>query len=777
MQIKLFLKIFLPILIIFIFTGAFSGYTIFSQIRQSKIEKEKEINFHLILNQARMFFTKDSFEDSARFNNTVFEEFFQEVRTEEFVNMEFWSNGSMILYSREKEKIGRLFPGNEEFRTALGGEVSAEVKTAAELAQKYGGSSADYGEQMEIYVPVTFEDDPGRVAGVIETYIDFGSAKREINALTGVMLLIFMGSALFLLIVIFFTLKYFVVNPLDRLVRVANKISSGDWKQRVDIKSYDEIGSLAKVFNRMLDSIEGANKKLKEEHEETQAIISSMGEGLLVLDRDLNIISMNKAAEKSLEVSLDKCKGLGVRKILTLMRGSEDLPIEEYPARRMLKTGKMVTIGMKDNFYYKCASGKIFPVEIVTAPFVMNGIAGAIVLFKDVGGMKQMEEDKEYARINLEGALKSVYIERDTIREQKNKLEAILNSIGDAVFAVDKEEKIFIFNPAAEKITGFKDKEVKGRNYKKYLRFSDEITRKAENAFIDEALKGKQIFEDNHIVLEAKGKNSISIDETTASIRNSKGEIIGCIVVFKDVTARREVERMRSDFISIASHQLRTPLSGIKWFLEILLGGDMGKLKAKQSAAIQEIYENNQNMIDIVNKMLNMSRIENNRVLINSKKINLSEALSKIVGELKPLIRKKGQRLELYGLKEKNTEIFSDKVLLENVLNNLITNASRYTPEGGVIKVSVKKKNSGYLIFRVSDNGIGIPKKEQYKIFNKFFRASNAISFEANGTGIGLYIAKSILKIIGGDIWFESKENKGTTFSFTLPADIASCKI
>lgn len=777
MQIKLFLKIFLPILIIFIITGVISGYTIFSQIRESKIEKERDANYHLILSQARISFGKDSFEDSARFNNVAFEEFFQKIKTDEFINMEVWSNGSMVLYSNDKDKVGRLFPNNEEFRDALSGEVSAEVKTAAELAQKYGGTASRYSEQMEIYIPITFEDDPGHVAGVIEAYIDFGSANKEINNLTKSMLLIILGSTLFLLIVIFLTLKYFIVDPLDRLVKVANKISLGDWKQRVNIRSRDEIGILGKVFNRMLDSIAEANKKLKEEHEETQAIISSMGEGLLVLDRELNIISMNKAAEKSLEVSLDKCKGWGVREILKLMKGSEDLPIEDYPARRMLRSGKMVTVGMKDNYYYKIPAGKIFPVEIVTAPFVRDGIVGAIVLFKDISGMKQMEEDKEYARVNLESALKSVYIERDIVREQKNKLEAILNSIGDAVFAVDKEEKIFIFNSAAEKITGLRSKDVKGRNYKNLLRFSDEITKKEKNAFIDEALKGKQVFEDNHTVLEVKEKGLINIDETTASIRNSKDEIIGCIVVFKDVTNRREVERMRSDFISIASHQLRTPLSGIKWFLEILLGGDMGKLKPKQLSAVKEIYENNQNMIDIVNKMLNMSRIENNRLLINPKKINISDTLNKIVGELKPLVKKKGQKLELHGLKDKKAEIFSDNVLLENILNNLITNASRYTPDGGMIKVSVKKKDEHNLIFEVSDNGIGIPKKEQYKIFNKFFRAGNAISYEANGTGIGLYIAKSILKIIGGDIWFESKENKGTTFTFTLPMDISSCKI
>lgn len=777
MQIKLFFKIFLLISTIFALTGIVSGYTIFRQIRENKIEKEKEFYHNLILSRARNYFTKESFEDSARFSNYAFNEFFQSIRTDEIINMEFWSNGSMVLYSKEKEKIGKLFPDNEEFRAAFAGEAVAEIKTAEELAGKYGGSPENYREQMEIYVPITFENEPGRIEGVIEAYVNFNPAAKEISALTGTVLAILLGSALFLLIAIFFALKYLIVNPLDSLIKVANKISLGDWKHRVNIRSRDEIGSLGKVFNRMLDSIEETNNKLKEEHEELQAIISSMGEGLLVLDREVNIISMNKTAEINLQTSLDKCKGGSVRNILTIMKGSEELPFDEYPAKRMLRTGKVIMVSMKDNYYYKCASGKIFPVEIVTAPFIRNGIVGAIVLFKDISEMKQMEEDKEYSRVNLEGALKSVYIERDIVREQKNKLETILNSIGDAVYAIDKEKKIIIFNPAAEMLTGFKFNKIRGSVYNKYLKFLDEATRTEKTKHIDRALKGEVVSADRHFVLKTKKGSLVYVEERITPIKNQHGEIMGCIVVFRDITAKRKLDQMRSDFISIASHQLRTPLSGIKWFLEILLGGDMGKLKPKQLEAIREIYDNNQNMIDIVNKMLNMSRLENNRLLINPQKINLSETLNKIVGELKPLIKKKSQKLELYGLKDKKAEIFSDSVLLENILNNLITNASRYTPDGGAIKLSVKKKDEHNLIFEVSDNGIGIPEKEQYKIFNKFFRAGNAISYEANGTGIGLYIAKSILKIIGGDIWFESKENKGTTFFFTLPVDIASCKL
>ncbi len=586
-----------------------------------------------------------------------------------------------------------------------------------------------------------------------------------------------LGAVLFFLGMTFFVLKYFIIDPLDSLVKIANKICLGDWKQRFDRRSGGGTGGLEKVFNRMLDSIAETDKKLKEEHEEMQAIVSSMGEGLLVLDRDLNIISMNKAAEANLEISLDKCKGWNIKKIITLMKGSEEVPFEEYPGNIMLRTGKTVTINMKDNVYYKCATGKIFPVEIVTAPFIKNGVVGAIVLFKDITEIKQMEEDREYARINFESALKSVYIERNIAQEQKNKLEAILNSIGDAVFAIDQEKKIIIFNPAAEALTGFKFNKVRGRIYSKYLKFLDEVTKMEKTKHIDRALKGEVVSADRLFVLMTKKGTPIYVEERITPIKNQHDQIMGCIVVFRDITAKRKLEMMRSDFISIASHQLRTPLSAAKWFLEILINGDVGGLKRKQLEVLREAHANNQNMISLINTMLNMSRLESKQMVINIEKINLEKIIEKILSKLKPTLGEKDQKVKFFGLKDKNLEIETDGVFLKNIIDNLIVNSSKYSPSGADIVLKVVKKDPCFLLFSVADKGIGIPKREQYKIFKKFSRTDNATSYNASGTGLGLYITKSILDVLGGKIWFKSTENKGTTFYFSLPIKREYCKI
>ena len=587
---------------------------------------------------------------------------------------------------------------------------------------------------------------------------------------------IIFGGLFLLLTALALFLDFFVANPVNKIKEAIDKIRQGDFKQRIKISSGDAIGYLGRIFNEMMDNIQKSDEKIKEERRELQAILFSMGEGLLVLDRDLNILLINTTAEKLLGVPAKDAVGKQIKKVLALLKGDRELPMEEWPARRMLKSGKSVTVVIKDNIYYKTVSGRVFPVEISTAPFVREGIIGAIVVFRDVSNLKTAEEDREFARINMENALKSVYIERDIAQEQKNKLEAILNSIGDAVFAIDQEKKIIIFNSAAEALTGFKFSKVRGSVYNKYLKFSDEITKSEKTKHIDRALRGEVISADRHFVLTTKKGNLIDVEERITPIKNQQGEIMGCIVVFRDITAKRKLEMMRSDFISIASHQLRTPLSATKWFLEILVNGDVGALKKKQLEVVREAYVNNQSMINLVNTMLNMSRIESKQLIINLEKINIEDTVKKILSELKPLLDKKDQKIKFFGLKDKKLEMETDKVLLKNVIDNLVINSSKYSPGGKDIIIRIAKKDSE-LLFSVADKGIGISKIEQYKIFKKFSRTNNAVAYNASGTGLGLYIVKSILDVFGGKIWFKSEENKGAVFYFSLPIKKGYCKI
>jgi len=522
-------------------------------------------------------------------------------------------------------------------------------------------------------------------------------------------------------------------------------------------------------------------KKSKEELEkelfQMKSIVSSIKEGFIIIDSNYRMITINKAGKNLLQITARDSVGKNIKKVISIFKNKKEIPLEKWSFKKEFKNNKPTKVDLNNNIYLKSnLVGKTFPVEITFRSFLKNKFNGAAILFRDITELKLIKEERIFSKYNLKNVLKSVYIERDNVQKEKTKLEATLNGIGDAVLAIDKQKKVIIFNPVAEKITGFKLSVIERVCYNNFFDFINEESKKPRTDIINAALKGKiGILSDNTALITKKGKQ-VLIDANASPIKNEKGNTIGCIIVFRDVTEKRETERMRSDFISVVSHQLRTPLSAMKWFTEILLNGDTGSLKHKQADVVSEIQASSQNMINFVNQMLSVSRIESDTFAINPESINLNDSVEEIIKEIMPIIRKKKQNFKFNGPKDKSLKIQIDKNLLRNIIYNILNNASRYTANNGKISLDIKIKNKKYLLFKTKDNGIGIPKKEYHKLFKKFSRGSNAINYEANGTGIGLYIIKSILDLIGGKIWFKSREGKGTTFFFTLPIDSLFCK-
>lgn len=349
---------------------------------------------------------------------------------------------------------------------------------------------------------------------------------------------------------------------------------------------------------------------------------------------------------------------------------------------------------------------------------------------------------------------------------EKEKMARILQSIGDAVFVIDKEKKIILFNHVAERVSGYLAGEVIGKRYDQIIKFVFERDG-TPNRTVDEVYRVKRILElTGHTMLITKDGTRVPVADSAAPIINPSGEMAGCIVVFRDVTRDREIDRQKTEFVSVASHQLRTPLTSIKWFLEMMIDGDLGKLSEEQIETLKQIFESNERMIDLVNKLLNVSRIESGRVRVEPKPTNLNDLADSIKIELTPLVA--GKKLKFEVRLPTLPVINIDPKLIREVMMNFLSNAIKYTPENGSVILNAEVGQFD-ITFCIKDTGMGIPLDQQVKVFHKFFRADNAVAKETEGTGMGLYVAKSIIELSGGRVWFESKQDKGTTFYFTLP--------
>lgn len=229
------------------------------------------------------------------------------------------------------------------------------------------------------------------------------------------------------------------------------------------------------------------------------------------------------------------------------------------------------------------------------------------------------------------------------------------------------------------------------------------------------------------------------------------------------------LNKMKSEFVSIASHQLRTPLSAVKWETELLLTKFKKGLSKKQLKDIENISAINQRMIDLVSDLLDVARIDQNRLILQKQKFNFLKTINEIVNEMIPKAELRNIKIDITSKKNLPMAI-GDREKVRLVVENLVDNAVKYTNSGGKIEIRIFK-NKQYLEFEIRDNGVGIPEEQLDNVFEKFFRSNNAVRYQTEGTGLGLYIAKNIIEQTGGKIWFKSIENVGSIFGFSLPSE------
>ena len=374
----------------------------------------------------------------------------------------------------------------------------------------------------------------------------------------------------------------------------------------------------------------------------------------------------------------------------------------------------------------------------------------------------------------------------DDLERSSAKNEAMLGAIGDGLIAVDNDRKIMFLNKVAVDMLGWKTNDLIGKLITE-LPLLDEMGNSVPLNMRPTTMSlknDKRTAATYYFVRPDKTKFPASITVTPIKINN---KTIGMIEVIRDITLEKEIDRAKSEFVSLASHQLKTPPTAIKLLTERLLGGKMGDFTNKQREYLSDIRSSNQRMINIINALLDVSRIELGAFSIKRTENDACALVLTILNESKLMIDEKQLKLKTI-FPEKKVILLLDESIFRMIINNLILNAIHYTPRGGGIQVECKEANKGetlgskllpddYFVVVVADTGYGIPQKDQHKLFTKFFRADNARVKQPDGTGLGLYIVKSALENSGGMIWFTSEENKGSIFYAAIPLTGMKAKI
>ncbi|PCI90289.1 hypothetical protein COB18_00855 [Candidatus Kaiserbacteria bacterium] len=352
--------------------------------------------------------------------------------------------------------------------------------------------------------------------------------------------------------------------------------------------------------------------------------------------------------------------------------------------------------------------------------------------------------------------------------EVKSRLEALLASMGDGVVAVDAKENIMFINEQAEHMIGWKNKEVTGGSWVSLVRaeFEDGTMLAEEERPIYAAIKsGHRESQNSYYYVKKNGvRFPVSITSTPIKLDD---RIIGAVIVFRDITDEKEIDKTKSEIISLTSHQLKAPLSAINWYTELLLTDKERSVTRKQKEYIDIIDRNNQKMIALVNALLSVSMVEMGTISAVIELTDLSLIMKLIEEELAPQIKEKDLQVNMqYDTNEVTT--FTDKNLIHTALQNIVANAIHYTDKGGTISLSVK----GYekeIVIEIADTGYGIPENQKKYIFTKLFRTEHAKKVNQKGSGLGLYLSKIIFEKFNGKIRFESRVDEGTTFYITIP--------
>ena len=360
----------------------------------------------------------------------------------------------------------------------------------------------------------------------------------------------------------------------------------------------------------------------------------------------------------------------------------------------------------------------------------------------------------------------------DEVSKGKAYIENLVENAADLIISTNLDDHILTWNRGAEVLFGYRKDEVIGKHLSILLppeRFH-ELEEMRAKVQISGALRD--------IEIRSKKKDGVLIylSLSVSPIRDLEGKIVGFLRVAKDITEKKryerrlkELDKMKSDFVSNVSHELRTPLTSIKGSVDNMLDGLTGSLNEKQIRYLNRIKSNTDRLSRLINDLLDLSRIESGRVEVRPTTLPLTALAEEVAEHMRALAAEKLIRIEVPP-SDPSVTVWADRDKVTQVLMNLIGNAVKFTPQDGKITVALEKNGNDYIQISVADTGPGILPEEQNKIFSKFYQVANIDKQKPKGSGLGLAISKALVEMHGGKIWMDSEVGRGSTFYFTLPA-------
>lgn len=361
--------------------------------------------------------------------------------------------------------------------------------------------------------------------------------------------------------------------------------------------------------------------------------------------------------------------------------------------------------------------------------------------------------------------------ERDQLSTEKNKLAVVVSNIADGVVATDSTGKIVLFNKAMEALTGWGEEEVLGQSVASVLNLYRDSGRSysLSSQIVNAAAQPLSQTQQLSLRLVSKQQQNKYVILSTSMITHQAADQVSCILTFHDITEAQELERMKIDFVSMAAHELRTPLTSIKGYLDVLNKEAGRKLTKDQALFLQRSMLGADQLSALIENLLNVSRIENQELHVDLIPISLNRLVEMVAGNLTDLAAHNSLTIK-FANQPADHLVMADQMRLTEVITNLLANAINYARPGTAIEVRLlTRPSTRQTILEVEDQGAGIPPEAVKHLFTKFYRVSGQLSAGAKGTGLGLYISKSIIEAHHGKIWAKSKVGQGSTFSFSLP--------